>query len=184
MSDRGSVIRTEIRGLDLCLDEATLLLSRSGEYLTAPIALSPADAERLAMEMAKAQLWEWNQIDELKRKADKRYKNYLGSWLVMCLAAFSAYVGFPGYYLPVFLLLISIFFGGEPALWSGRTSRRPTRNENSSFPTGVTFNTDWKSRTPAWWGILHSLRNKNARLDRGTSAVPPGLGLNSHSTQR
>ena len=102
MSERGSVIRTEVRGLDLCLDETTLLLSRSGEYLTAPIALSPADAEKLAMEMAKAQLWEWNQIDELKRKADKRYKNYLGSWLVMCLAAFSAYVGFPGYYLPVF----------------------------------------------------------------------------------
>ena len=108
MSERGSVIRTEVRGLDLCLDETALLLSRSGEYLTAPILLSPADAERLAMEMAKAQLWEWNQIDELKRKAEKRYKNYLGSWLVMCLAAFSAYVGFPGYYLPVFLLLISI----------------------------------------------------------------------------
>ena len=108
MSERGSIIRTEVRGLDLCLDETALLLSRSGEYLTAPIALSPADAERLAMEMAKAQLWEWNQIDELKRKSEKRSKNYLASWLVMCLAAFSAYVGFPGYYLPVFLLLISI----------------------------------------------------------------------------
>ena len=77
MSERGSVIRTEVRGLDVCLDETTLLLSRSGEYLTAPIALTAADAERLAMEMAKAQLWEWNQIEELKRKAEKRYKNYL-----------------------------------------------------------------------------------------------------------
>src|SRR5271167_4768710 len=109
MNVRGSVIRTEVRGLDLCLDETTLLLSRSGEYLTAPIPLSPADTEKLAMEFAKAQLWEWNQIDELKLKADKRYKNYLGSWLVMCMAAFSAYVGFPSYYLPVFLLLLSIF---------------------------------------------------------------------------
>ena len=95
MPVRGSVIRTEVRGLDLCLDETTLLVSRSGEYLTAPIPLSPADTEKLAMEFAKAQLWEWNQIDELKRKAEKRYKNYLGSWLVMCVAAFSAYVGFP-----------------------------------------------------------------------------------------
>ena len=101
MSQSGSVIRTEVRGLDLCLEQTTLLLSRSGEYLTPPIALSPEDAEKLAMEMAKARLWEWNQIDELKRKAEKRYKNYLGSWLVMCLAAFSAYVGFPGYYLPI-----------------------------------------------------------------------------------
>ncbi len=98
MSDTGSVIRTEVRGLDLCLDETTLLLSRSGEYLIAPIPLSPADAEKLAMEFAKAQLWEWNRLDELKRKADKRYKNYLASWLVMCVAAFSAYVGFPSYY--------------------------------------------------------------------------------------
>ncbi len=98
MSDSGSVIHTEVRGFDLCLDETALLLSRSGEYLTPPILLTPVDAEKLAMEMAKSQLWEWNQIEELKRKAEKRYKNYLGSWLVMCLAAFSAYVGFPGYY--------------------------------------------------------------------------------------
>jgi hypothetical protein len=108
MSDRGSVIRTEVRGLDLCLDENTLLLSRSGEYLTPVVRLTPEEAEQVAMEMAKAQLWEWNQIDELKRKAEKRYKNYLGSWLVMCVAAFSVYVGFPNYYLPVFLLLVSI----------------------------------------------------------------------------
>ena len=132
MSDRASVIRTEVRGLDLCLDETALLLSRSGECLTAPIPLSPADAERLAMEMAKAQLWEWNQIDELKRKADKRYKNYLGSWLVMCLAAFSAYVGFPGYYLPVFLLLISILLWWR-ASFVERQDEQAARDERNRF---------------------------------------------------
>jgi hypothetical protein len=132
MSERGSVIRTEVRGLDLCLDETTLLLSRSGEYLTPPIALSPADAEKLAMEMAKAQLWEWNQIDELKRKADKRYKHYLGSWLVMCLAAFSAYVGFPGYYLPIFLLLISILLWWRPSFLE-RKDEQAARDERKQF---------------------------------------------------
>ncbi|MFI5116103.1 MAG: hypothetical protein ACHP8B_05325 [Terriglobales bacterium] len=136
MSERGSVIRTEVRGLDLCLDGTALSLSRSGEYLTAPIALSPAEAERLAMEMVKAQLWEWNQIDELKRKADKRHKNYLGSWLVMCLAAFSAYVGFPGYYLPVFLLLISIL------LW-WRASFVERKDEQAACEAGAQFIPDW-----------------------------------------
>jgi hypothetical protein len=136
MSDSGSVIHTEVRGLDLCLNEATLLLSRSGEYLTAPIGLSPADAEKLAMEMAKAQLWEWNQIDQLKRQADKRHKNYLGSWLVMCLAAFSAYVGFPGYYLPVFLLLISIF------LW-WRASSVERQEEQAAHEERKQFIPDW-----------------------------------------
>jgi hypothetical protein len=132
MSERGSIIRTEVRGLDLCLDETALLLSRSGEYLTAPIALSPGDAERLAMEMAKAQLWEWNQIDELKRKSEKRSKNYLASWLVMCLAAFSAYVGFPGYYLPVFLLLISILLWWR-ASFVERQDEQAARDERNRF---------------------------------------------------
>src|ERR1022692_2651127 len=136
MSERGSVIRTEVRGFDLCLDETTLLLSSSGEYLTAPIPLSPGDAEKLAMEMAKAQLWEWNQIDELKRKSEKRSKNYLASWLVMCLAAFSAYVGFPGYYLPVFLLLISIL------LW-WRASFVERQDEQAAREARAQFIPDW-----------------------------------------
>ncbi len=138
MSDkpRGSVIRTEIYGLDLCLDETALLLSRSGEYLTSPIPLSAADAENVAMEMAKAQLWEWNQIDDLKRKADKRYKNYLGSWIVMCLAAFSAYVGFPGYFLPAFLLLISIF------LW-WRAGFQERKDEQEARAERKRFVPDW-----------------------------------------
>ena len=136
MSDSGSVIHTEVRGFDLCLDETALLLSRSGEYLTPPILLTPVDAEKLAMEMAKSQLWEWNQIEELKRKAEKRYKNYLGSWLVMCLAAFSAYVGFPGYYLPVFLLMISIF------LW-WRAGFLERKDEEAAREERKQFTPDW-----------------------------------------
>ena len=132
MSNKGSVIRTEVRGLDLCLDETILLLSSSDKYLTAPIALTPDDAEKLAMEIAKAQLWEWNQIDESKRKSDKRYKNYLGSWLVMCIAAFSAYVGFPGYYLPVFLLLISIFLWWRAGFLE-RQDEQAARDERNRF---------------------------------------------------
>jgi hypothetical protein len=136
MPDTGSVIRTEVRGLDLCLDENTLLLSRSGEHLTPVVPLTPAEAEQLAMEMAKAQLWEWNQFDELKRKAEKRYKNYLGSWLVMCVAAFSAYVGFPSYYLPVFLLLISI------GLW-WRASFVERKEEQAAHEERKRFVPDW-----------------------------------------
>jgi hypothetical protein len=136
MSDTGSVIRTEVRGLDLCLDENTLLLSRSGEYLTPVVRLTPAESEQLAMEMAKAQLWEWNQIDELKRKAEKRYKNYLGSWLVMCVAAFSAYVGFPSYYLPVFLLLVSI------GLW-WRASFVERKEDQAAHEERKRFVPDW-----------------------------------------
>jgi hypothetical protein len=150
MSERGSVIRTEVRGLDLCLDGAALLLSRSGEYLTAPIALNSDDAHRLAMEMAKAQLWEWNQIEELKRKAEKRYKNCLASWLVMCLAAFSAYVGYPDYYLPAFLLLISIL------LW-WRASFVERKDEQAAREVREQFISNWsyirqrleESSTPA-----------------------------------
>jgi hypothetical protein len=157
MSERGSVIRTEVRGLDLCLDETALLLSRSGEYLTAPIVLSPADAERLAMEMAKAQLWEWNQVEELKRKSEKRYKNYLASWLVMCVAAFSAYVGFPGYYLPVFLLLISILLWWR-ASFVERQDEQAARDERNRF-------------IPDWSYIRQRLEESNTTVI-GNSSPP------------
>ena len=157
MSERGSVIRTEVRGLDLCLGETALLLSSSGEYLTAPIPLSPADAGRLAMEMAKAQLWEWNQVDELKRRAEKRYKNYLGSWLVMCLAAFSAYVGFPGYYLPVFLLLISILLWWR-ASFVERKDEQAAREERNQF-------------IPEWSYIRQRLE-ESTTIDSGNSPRP------------
>ncbi len=105
----GSTLRTEVRGLDLYLDEDLLSLAESGEDLFAPVRLSPADADKVAIAMAKAQLWEWNQLENLKSRAEMRYRRYLGSWLVMCLAAFSAYIGYPSYYLCIFLSLLSIF---------------------------------------------------------------------------
>ena len=103
MSETAIAIRTEILGLELQLADSQLVLTSDGKSLTAPIVLSTDDAERLRMELAKAQLWEWNQLESLKAKADKRYRNYLGSWLVLCLAAFSAYIGYPSYYPPLLL---------------------------------------------------------------------------------
>jgi hypothetical protein len=100
-------IATEIHGLELTLDGQELLLSSKGSRLISPCLLRAEDAERLRVEFAKAQLWEWNRLEELKARAELRYRRYLGSWLVMCLAAFSAYVGYPGYALPVFFLLLS-----------------------------------------------------------------------------
>jgi hypothetical protein len=109
MSESASGIRTEVYGLELHLSASRLVLAAGAESLTAPIVLSSDDAERLRLEMTKTQLWEWNQIEYLKAKAEKRYRHYLGSWLVLCLAAFSAYIGYPSYYLPLFLSALSIF---------------------------------------------------------------------------
>ena len=109
MSESAIGIRTEVYGLEVHLSAAQLVLASGSERLTAPIVLSSDDAKRLRLEMAKAQLWEWNQIENLKAKAEKRYRHYLGSWLVLCLAAFSAYIGYPSYYLPLFLSALSIF---------------------------------------------------------------------------
>ena len=95
-------------GLELHLSASQLVLAAGEQSLTAPIVLSSEDAERLRMEFAKAQLWEWNQIEELKLRSEKRYR-HPGTWLVLCLAAFSAYIGYPSYYLPVFLSALSIF---------------------------------------------------------------------------
>ncbi len=102
-------IRTEVRGLEIQLEGSNLVLSSDGNDLIAPIRLSTEDAERLRLEMAKSQLWEWNQLEELRSRAVLRYRRYLASWLVLCVAAFSAYVGYPSYYLCVFLCLLAIF---------------------------------------------------------------------------
>jgi hypothetical protein len=75
------------------------------------------------MEMAKAQLWEWNQLEEAKAKGEKRYRHCLGSWLVLCLAAFSAYVGYPNYYLPMFLTALSIFIWWRGGYLEQKTDR-------------------------------------------------------------
>jgi len=132
-----TTIRTEIRGLDLTLDEISLSISRSGTDLVAPITLSPAEVESLRLEMAKALLPEWNLIEEMKTQANTRYRRYLGSWLVMGVAAFSAYVSYPEYFLCLFLVLLSIFLWWRAAYMerkadaesqSARKSYRPEWN--------------------------------------------------------
>jgi hypothetical protein len=131
-----STIRTEIRGLDLTLDEISLSVVRSGEDLIVPASLSPEEVERLRLEMAKAQLWEWNQLEESKSRAVMRYRRYLGSWLVMCLAAFSAYVSYPEYYICVFLSLLSIFLW-----WRAAYMERKAEHEAQSLRNA--FRPDW-----------------------------------------
>ena len=131
-----TTIRTEIRGLDLSLDEISLSISSSGQDLVAPIALSPEEVDRLRLEMAKAHLPEWNQLEEMKTQATTPYRRYLGSWLVMCAAAFSAYVSYPSYYLCVFLLLLSIF------LW-WRAGYMEQQAEREAQSTRNAFRADW-----------------------------------------
>lgn len=132
MAESGNVVRTEVHGLDVCLGSSVLALTRQGEPVIAPILLSPADADRLRLEMAKAQLWEWNQFEELRTKAARRYKHYLGAWLVLCLAAFSAFVGHPGYYLPLFLTALSLVVWWR-AGYVERQNDRASREERNRF---------------------------------------------------
>jgi hypothetical protein len=129
-------IRTEIRGLELRLDGMALVLSDEGSDLIAPIALDSDDAERLRLAMAKAQLPEWNQLEELKSRAELRYRRYLGSWLVMCLAAFSAYLGYPSYVLCALLAALSAF------LW-WRAGFAEQQAERAAQADRGKFRADW-----------------------------------------
>ncbi len=131
-----STIRTEIRDLDLTLDEISLSVSRSGEDLIVPVTLSPEEVARLRLEMAKALLPEWNQLEEMKSRATMRYRRYLGSWLTMCVAAFSAYIGYPSYYLCLVLSLLSIF------LW-WRAGFMEQKDEREAQVTRRAFRPDW-----------------------------------------
>ncbi len=119
------------------LGETSISILRAGEDVIAPVTLSPADAERLRLEMAKAQLWEWNQLEELKARAELRYRRYLGSWLVMCLAAFSAYIGYPGYALPIVFSLLSIFLWWRAGYEEQRAEREAQAQRNA-------FRPDWE----------------------------------------
>jgi len=103
----------------------------------AAVQLSDQEADRLRLEMAKAQLWEWNQFEQQKARAELRYRRYLGSWLVMCLAAFSVYVGFPDFYLPIFFSLISIF------LW-WRAGHEEQRAEREAQAQRNAFRAEWE----------------------------------------
>lgn len=131
------VIRTEVSGLDLALKESSLAVLRSGENVVRPIPLAPDELERLAMEMAKAQLWEWNQLEELRKRADLRHGRYLASWLAMCAAAFAAYVSYPDYILCSVLALFSIFLWGRAAYAERRDEREAQRQRKA-------FRADWE----------------------------------------
>jgi hypothetical protein len=134
MSETAIAIRTEVHGLEVQLADATLLLAAGGASLMAPIVLNTDDAERLRMELAKAQLWEWNQLEALKTKMEKRYRYHLGSWLVLCLAAFSAYIGYPGYYLPLFLSALSIFIWWTAGHEEQKTDKAARAERNNYIP--------------------------------------------------
>src|SRR5208337_3744656 len=134
MSEAAIGIRTEVYGLELHLSASQLVVAAGGQSLTAPIVLSSDDAERLRIEMAKAQLWEWNQLEELKSRAERRYKHYLGSWLVLCLAAFSAYLGYPGYYLPLVLSALSIFIWWRAGYLEQKAERAAQAERNRFIP--------------------------------------------------
>jgi hypothetical protein len=134
MSDATIAIRTEVYGLELQLVGSQLVLAAGGQSLTAPIVLSSDDAERLRLEMAKSQLWEWNQLEGLKSKAEKRYRAHLGSWLVLCLAAFSAYIGYPSYYLPLFLCGLSIFIWWRAGYDEQKTDKAARAERNRFIP--------------------------------------------------
>jgi hypothetical protein len=133
----GTTIRTEIRGLDLTLDEISLSVSGSGNDLIAPVSLSPQEVDRLRLEMAKAQLWEWNQLEEQKSRAVMRYRRYLGSWLVMCLAAFSAYVSYPEYMICVALSLLSIFLWWRAAFMERKADKEAQSLRNNFRPDWI-----------------------------------------------
>ena len=134
MSETTVRIRTEVYDLELELAGPQLLLSTGGQSLTAPIVLSSDDAERLRIELAKAELWEWNQIEALKSRAEKRYRYCLGSWLALCLAAFSAYIGYPSYYLPLFLSGLSIFIWWRAGYEEQKADRAAQVERNRFVP--------------------------------------------------
>ncbi len=131
-----TTLRTEVRGLDLTLDGVFLTVTRSGQDIVPPVALSDDEQERLRLEMAKALLPEWNQLEELKERANTRYRRYLGSWIVMCLAAFSAFVSYPQYFLPLVLSAMSIF------LW-WRASHLEQKSDREAKAARNAYRPDW-----------------------------------------
>lgn len=58
----GTTVSTEIYGFDLQLEGCHLKFLRYGNAIVPPITLGEVEAEKLRLELAKAQLWEWNPI--------------------------------------------------------------------------------------------------------------------------
>ena len=129
-----STIRTEVRGLDLSLDGSVLSLSAGGKEVVVPVVLPPEDAALLRVEMAKALLPEWNQIEEARTRATTRYRRYLGSWLMMCVSAFTAYVSYPQYLLCLLLSAFSIFLWWRAGFMDQKAERQSQALRNAFRP--------------------------------------------------
>jgi hypothetical protein len=139
MSQSERAISTEIHGLDLCLQGCELKLVRLGENVIAPIALDQAEAERLRLELAKVQLWEWNQFAEVRRKAEKRYARYFRSWLVMGLAVLSAYSAYPRYWMALLIALISALMWRWVRFREDQGTRAAQEERGTFFPDWTYF---------------------------------------------
>jgi hypothetical protein len=139
MSQSGSVISTEIYGLNLCLQGADLKILKLGENIIPPIALGQHEAETLRLELAKVQLWEWNQFADVKRKAERRHVRYFRSWLVMALSALAAHGGFPSYWLALLVALISAGMWHWAKLREDRGTRAAQEERATFFPDWTYF---------------------------------------------
>jgi hypothetical protein len=53
---------------------------------------------------------------------------------VLCLAAFSAYIGYPGYYLPLFLSVLSIFIWWNAGYEEQKADRAAQAERNRFVP--------------------------------------------------
>jgi hypothetical protein len=139
MSQSGTVISTEIHGLDLCLQKSDLNLLRLGENIIPPITLGEAEAERLRLELAKVRLWEWNQFAEARWKAEKRYARYFRSWLVMGLAALAAHTGYPSYWVALLIALISAIMWRWARFQEDQGTRAAQEERGTFFPDWTYF---------------------------------------------
>jgi hypothetical protein len=127
-------VSTEIYGLDFRLSGRELELLRFSEQIISPVALCETDAERLRLELAKAQLWEWNQFAEMRRKAQRRYSRYFRSWLLMAAAAVAAHTGYPSYWLSVLAASASCALWWRATFTENRATRAAQDEKENFFP--------------------------------------------------
>ena len=136
MDEMNSAVRTEVHGLELRIDNSTLVLTSDSGNVIAPLPLTAEEADRVRLEMAKAQLPEWNQLEELKYRAELRYRRCTGAWLMMCLAAFSAYLGYPSYVLCLVLAALSVFLWWRAGYMENQAAKEAQVERRK-------FQTDW-----------------------------------------
>ena len=130
----GKTVSTEIFGFDLRLEGCELELLSFGERIIPSITLTHAEAEKLSLELAKVQLWEWNQLAEVRRKAEKRYARYFRSWLVMALAVVAAHTGYPSYWLSLLAATASCVMWRWTRFQEDRGTRSAQEERSNFFP--------------------------------------------------